>query len=168
MRFSEIKNRAVVDLDSAQKIGQLESLVLDPAYREVVGLKIKSGGLFGPTEFLPISRLKNIGQDAITISQPLEAAVASGSQDTSDSQLKNLPDLQHIVGKQVVTSNGKLLGDIHDITLDSSNLAITGYEISTGGLFAKKHQIPATQEINFGPAMVVIPDQLVTQYNLAE
>lgn len=161
MKFSELKNRAVVDLNSARNIGHVESLVLDPALREVVGLKVKSGGLFGSGEMIPKAQIQNVGQDAITIAQPMEAAVAADSSSKKETDpLKALPDLSAIIGKQVVTQGGKLIGEISDVVLEPTNFAITGYEVSEAGLFGKKHQLPTSEELNLGPKILIVPDQL--------
>ncbi len=164
MKFSEIKNRAVVDLNTAQKIGNLESLVVKPGSPEVVGLKVKAGGIFTSAEVIPISQLQSIGQDAITVSH-LEAATTP---DKSQNPMHDLPDLSSIIGHQVVTQSGKLIGDVDDVSIDPITLAITGFVVSQSGLFTKKHQFPITSDLNFGAKIIIMPDALATQLGLGQ
>jgi uncharacterized protein YrrD len=163
MKFSELKNRAVVDVDQAKTIGHLDSLLIDPATRAVKGLKVKSG-LFDSGHVLPLSQVRSVGQDAITVSQALVGSATDATEPTSseDERLKNLPGVDSVIGSQVVTSSGKLVGQISDLLLDDQ-LTITGYEVSQGGLFAKKHSIEATPDLNFGNKMVIISEQVANQ-----
>ena len=52
MRADALKGRDVVALTTAEKIGQVDDVLFDPQYREVLGFRVKQGGLFGQTEAL--------------------------------------------------------------------------------------------------------------------
>ncbi len=161
MKFSELKDRAVVDLERASKLGSLDNLIIDPASRQVVGLKIKSG-LFNAGKVLPLSDMRSVGHDAITVSQATlpepDGAVAQ-----EEHPMQKFPDLKTIIGNSVVTQAGKLLGEISDVMLDENTLAITGYEVSSGGIFAKKHSISNSPDLNFGAKILIVPDQIAAE-----
>src|SRR6059058_5439314 len=70
MKFSELKGRAVVSLDSATKLGEVEDLLLDTDSRETIGVKVKTG-LFGGTLVVPIAQVKSVGPDAVTVTGPV-------------------------------------------------------------------------------------------------
>jgi uncharacterized protein YrrD len=168
MNYSELKGRSIVDVNSAKGIGHLEDLVLQLDTREIIGLRIKEGGLFSHTNAISISALQSVGKDALTVQLPVEATSTGKADSSKDTVLEKGPGLNSLINKQVVSQGGKLLGQISDITLDPSNLTITGYEVKEGGLLGKKHSLPESPELTFGPEIVVIPDALAGQFNKAE
>jgi len=157
MKFSELKGRAVVDVDAAHRIGTLENVIIDPASHQIMGIKVKPG-LFSGSAIIAMAQVQSIGQDAITVTH-----TADMEHQGKDSPLSQLPDMNNVIGLQVVTQGGKLVGEISDVMLEATTLAITGYEVGTGGLFAKKHELAASPDLNFGARMVVIPDPIAAQ-----
>ena len=45
MQASELKGRAVVVLSNAEKIGQVDDVLFDAPFRQVLGFRVKKGGL---------------------------------------------------------------------------------------------------------------------------
>lgn len=156
MKFSELKGRAVVEINGAKAIGTLSDLVIDLQTRQVIGLRVKESGLFGKTNSIARNALQSVGQDALTVSMANEPTA-------NDTVLEKGPGFTDLIGRQVVSQGGKLVGDISDIDLDPNNLTVTGYEIKEGGLLGKKHHLPETSDLTFGPQMVVVPDALIEQ-----
>ena len=156
MNFSELKGRAVVELNGAKTIGHLDDLVIDMQTRQVVGLRVKEGGLFGKTNSLAKAALQSIGKDALTVSLAAEPT-------SNDTVLEKGPGFSDLIGKQVVSQGGRLVGEISDIDLDPDSLTINGYEIKEGGLLGKKQHLPESPDLTFGPQMVVVPDALLNQ-----
>lgn len=76
---------------------------------------------------------------------------------------KKMLCLSHLMGNQVVSDKGNLLGEIKDVLLADTDLAITGYEVSMGGFFSKTQRFPAVTEVHFGSKIVTVPEELVTQ-----
>ena len=66
MKLSELKGRAVVHIDNAEKIGELADLLVDPDSRRVVGISVRHG-LFGESRTVPAAQVKSIGADAVTV-----------------------------------------------------------------------------------------------------
>src|SRR5436309_488109 len=66
MKASELRGRAIVSLAEAQKLGEVDDVLLAPGQSRVAGLRIKHG-LFGPTQYLPSGDIYSVGPDAITI-----------------------------------------------------------------------------------------------------
>ena len=154
MKFSELKGRAVVEITGAKTIGALHDLVIDLATRQVIGLRVKESGLFGKTNSIARDALQNIGKDALTVSMAAEPT-------PNDTALEKGPGFTDLIGKQVVSQGGRLVGELNDIELDPANLAVTGYEVKEGGLLGKKHFLPESSDLTFGPQMVVVPDALL-------
>ncbi len=153
MKFSELKGRAVINVEDAEKIGEVENLLLDPGSRKVIGWKVKTAGLFSTPISVTAQQIINIGPDAVTIkidtAKPLET--------------KNEPEtveLTAIMGNKVVTDAGVLVGEVHDVLVDPVSGAITGYEVHEGGLFAKSLEIAATEDVRYGEKLITIPAPL--------
>ncbi len=158
MNFSELKGRAVIDVTSAKTIGHLDDLVVELENRQIIGLRVKESGLFGHVRAFPMTTLQSVGKDAVTILLPVETATSS-----KDTVLDKGPGLNSMINRQVVSQGGKLIGQISDIALDPTKLVITGYEIKESGLLSKKHSLPETPDLTFGPQMVVISDDQAAQ-----
>ena len=67
MKFSELKGRAVINLQDASKIGEVEDLIVEPDGHHIVSIKVRTG-LFHPSKLVSVADVKNVGADAVTIS----------------------------------------------------------------------------------------------------
>ena len=184
MKFSELKGRAVVNLEDARKIGEVEDLMVDPNSHHIVSLKARTG-LFHAAKMVPVTDVKNVGADAVTISEgaglanaPVDGtnAIASGNVPTSpmDGQIKSadstespqaLIEISSLMGNKVVTDAGTMVGELSDVMVDWVDLTITGYEVHERGLFAKAQEFAATPEVRYGDKMITIPAQLLNRPN---
>ncbi|MDP9227265.1 MAG: PRC-barrel domain-containing protein [Actinomycetota bacterium] len=45
MQANELKGRAVVVLSNAEKVGQVEDVLFDAPFQQVLGFRVKKGGL---------------------------------------------------------------------------------------------------------------------------
>jgi uncharacterized protein YrrD len=153
IKFSELKGRAVVNVEDAKKIGEIDNLLLEPGTRRVSSLKVKPSGLFSTPLTIAISQLMNIGPDAVTVKAPPATSAQTSSSDESF-------ELTSVLGHKVVTDAGALLGEIHDVLLDPVNAAVTGYEVREGGIFAKSLEIAATPDVRYGEQIITIPAPL--------
>jgi uncharacterized protein YrrD len=178
MKFSELKGRAVVNLEGAKKMGEVQDLMIEPSSRRIVSLKVNTG-LFHAAQLVPTADVKNVGADAVTISVNTNPANISANAASSgrygagqenvsfrSSEIAQpLLKLTSILGNKVVTDAGTIIGELHDILLDWSDLTITGYEVREGGPFAKTQEFAATPEVSFGKKMITIPAQLLKHPN---
>lgn len=169
MKFSELKGRAVINLEDASKIGEVQDLMIEPGSRRIISLKVKTG-MFSAAELVPATDVKNVGADAVTIS--VNAGHASQAGTTSEQQANGngngspegeqaLVKLTSILGNRVVTDAGTFVGELHDILLEWVDLTITGYEVRESGLFAKTQEFAATPDVSYGDKMITIPAQLL-------
>jgi uncharacterized protein YrrD len=178
MKFSELKGRAVVNLEDAKKIGEVEDLLVEPDGHRIVSLKVRTG-LFHPAQLVPVTDVKNVGADAVTISvgaspanSPTDTAGSgqSGAEQQSTSTAssessKPLIEITGILGNKVITDAGTMVGELHDVLFDWVGLTITGYEVQEGGLFAKTQEFAATPEVRYGDKLITIPAQLLSHPN---
>jgi uncharacterized protein YrrD len=183
MKFSELKGRAVVDLEDARKIGEVEDLMVEPHGHSIVSLKVRTG-LFHAPKIVRVADVKNVGADAVTISVgaspapiPADMAMAnpaaSGNADQSAAQQQStsskssersqpLIEITSILGNKVVTDAGTMVGELSDAMVDWVGLKVTGYEVREGGLFAKAQEFAATPEVSYGNKLITIPAQLLS------
>lgn len=172
MKFSQLKGLAVVDLQDARKLGDLEDLLLDPLNRQVMELKVKTG-LFGSHLCIPLQWMKKIGRDALTVAYDSNSTALPGGDGspahnqagqtagTTVAETPKLVGLSQILANQVVTDGGTLLGEIKDVLLNEADLRVEGYEVSMGSLFSKTQTFPATQDIRYGARLVTLPEELL-------
>jgi sporulation protein YlmC with PRC-barrel domain len=157
-----LQGRAVVSLDDATKIGEVEDLMVDPASRHIVSLKVRVG-YFKAAHLVPATDVKSVGADAVTVTT--NRLLADPPADSTDPGLDSQAavELTRILGTQVVTDAGTLVGQLSDIVIDWSTLEITGYEVREGGLFAKAQLFTATPEVRFGVKITTMPAELLSQ-----
>jgi len=125
MQASKLKGRAVVVLSNAEKIGQVDDVLFDALFRQVLGFRVKKGGLLGKTEALPRESVTAIGADALTVPSPDMI-----NAEERFAQLAGAATLSQITGTKVVTEGGQLLGTIAQLDVDDDARTVTSYVLS--------------------------------------
>ena len=167
LKGKDLHRRSVVDVDSAEKLGHVDDLVLDPARGRVAALLISRGpalGSPGPPTVIPASSVQAIGPDALTVRR----AEGAGTQ---EGMLESLPRWSKLTGRKVVSEGGKLLGSIDDVLLADDGSRILGYTLQehgpAGGLDAllggvrERHprRLRAEADLRASEDLVVVPDE---------
>jgi sporulation protein YlmC with PRC-barrel domain len=178
LRGNALRGRAVIDLDAAERIGELAELVLDPSSQRVAGLVVSHRqAMVGAARqlVLPASAVHAVGPDAITIRRAAESALDLW-------QFSGLPRLSQITGRKVVSYSGKLLGSIDDVLIDGDDGRIIGYALGDARPLqhlerwlrgesrpARPDYVRADADLRVGPEMVMVPDDaLVRGADLAD
>ena len=171
IRASKLKGISLIDIDRAEKIGEVGEVFLDPEARQVAGFGVRRGQSFlGGDELglLPASAVRAIGPDAITVGGPVVGA--------SEPRLAAMPRLSHVVGRKVVTAGGRALGPIGDVFVEPETGRIVGYALETGpggalrSLFAgpsgddQGDYIRADADLRVGRDLVVAPDDAIVSH----
>jgi sporulation protein YlmC with PRC-barrel domain len=167
MRARELVGRAVIDLSTAKKLGQIDELVLDPVGRQIAGFVVGRGpSLVGAAaeQVVPASAVHALGPDAVTV------------RGAAGVDLRGLPRLGQIVGRKMVTEGGVLLGTIGDVLIEPADGRIVGYAIGgipagrpLAGLFGGRDDEPhagyvrADADLVVGDELVVVPDDAVVR-----
>ena len=175
MKFSELKGRAVVNLEDASKIGEVEDLMVELDSYHIASLKIRTGRFSAP-ELVAAANVKNVGADAVTVSVnqvPSNTAaetdgIDNASRPAAEQQPEQQPErplfeISKILGNKVVTDAGTMLGELHDVLFDWVDLTITGFEVRGSGIFAKTQEFAATPEVRYGDKLITMPAQLLNQ-----
>src|SRR4051794_21632999 len=123
MKASELKGRAVISLAEAQKVGEVENVVLDLGANQVAGFRVKQG-LFGG-QWLHAADVQSIGPDAMMIAN---RELLHDKESVAD--LSTLPGLDDLTGIKVVTETGTHLGTLGDADVETPGLGITAYYMS--------------------------------------
>jgi sporulation protein YlmC with PRC-barrel domain len=169
IRASDLRGRAVVDLQSAVKLGEVDDVLLDTDGRRVAGLALAGGQpLLGggrPDALVPASAVQAVGGEVVTV---------RGGAEPGGADLGGFPRLGQIVGRKVVTHAGAVLGPIEDVLIEPSDGRIVGYALgggSAGGLgkLLGGHgrgghgYVRADADLRLGPELVVVPDDAVVR-----
>lgn len=172
IRATELSGRAVVDIDGAEKVGAIDKIILDPDGRRIAGFVVtRAGSGFPGTKshvLIPSSAVHAIGPDAVTIRQ-------SGVAGTDTAHLETLPRGTDVIGRKVVSEDGRFLGKVGDVLLDRADGRIIGYQLSdhTPGakfeeMFGKDKKrreapyLPADAKIRTGRDLIVASEDAVS------
>jgi uncharacterized protein YrrD len=159
---------AVIDVDSAAKLGAIDEIFLDLDRRAIAGLSISRGGnlLTGDDHLLiPASSVHAIGEDAVMVRH---AGEATGLELTTRAS--------GLAGRSLVTMSGTHLGALDDVLFDEESGRIAGYVFSArearsglASLFGARRDhadptidyVRAESDLNVGGDIVVVPDEAV-------
>lgn len=115
MRFSDARGRKVVSTSTADTVGKIDELLVDPASRSVLALVLKKTD---DGDTLRWSAITAFGEDAVTVGSA-EAITAP------DEQVAALTGKDHaVLGKRVLTTAGAELGKVDDVEFDHESGAI--------------------------------------------
>ena len=151
IRATELAGRSVIDIDNAEKIGTIERLILDPEGRRVAGFIVSQGGGFPSNKertTIPASAVHAIGPDAVTIKHaPDESADLA--------YIDALPRGADVIGRKVITEDGRYLGKIEDVLIERSEGQIFGYTLSDHKGPGKHPYLPADTNLKAGKDLMV-------------
>ena len=170
IRATELAGRAVVDIDTATKVGTVDRMILDPDGGCVAGFVIsRHGSGFPGTKdhaLLPATVIHAIGPDAVTVRQSHATAEAIA-------RLETLPRGSDLIGRKVVSEDGRFLGKVSDVLIDRVDGRILGYLLSDHapagpfqGMFGKDRKermpyLPADAKLRAGRDLLVASEDAV-------
>jgi sporulation protein YlmC with PRC-barrel domain len=116
MLYTEVIGRKVVSTATAETVGLVDGLVVDPARHTAVALALSKTPA-GPT-MLPWGRISAFGSDAVT--------VPGADVLVEDERLAELAAAAHdLLGKRVLTTEGYFVGTVHDVEFDAGDGTLT-------------------------------------------
>ncbi|AQS57860.1 PRC-barrel domain-containing protein [Desulforamulus ferrireducens] len=116
----------VISLAEGQQLGTVKGLVVDPAEQKVAALIIEQKGWFKEQKFVPYSKVRSVGADAITIDQSAAVEKAASLPEI----LKLYKDKITVINCKVLAENGSQLGVVDEYYVDEFNGNIVGLELS--------------------------------------
>ena len=126
MRADELKGRGVLAVASAEKIGQVEDVLFDAQFRQVLGFRVKRGGLFGKAQALLRDSVTSVG--AVALAVPSADVV---NDEERFAELAQASTLSQVQKTQVVTEGGDALGTIAHLEIDDDARRVTAYALAS-------------------------------------
>ncbi|CAN5507253.1 hypothetical protein BH23ACT9_BH23ACT9_14730 [soil metagenome] len=99
----QLRKRPVVDTGTAETIGRVDAVQIDPARSQVIGILVRGGD----KGFVPLSQVQGIGRDAVTVPS---ASVLTEVEDA-------LPRDTDAYGSRVLDEDGRDLGKLTDLVI---------------------------------------------------
>jgi uncharacterized protein YrrD len=128
MRMEELKDKPVMSIDTATKLGAVKDLLLDDSYLQIAAVEIGGGGLFGGhKQAVAYSAISGIGPDAVMVSGQ-DAVREVGNSDRLG-PTHTLNELR----QQVLSESGVDLGRVVDLEFEPQTGAVTGLGFALGG-----------------------------------
>ena len=158
MRANELKGRGVLALSNAEKIGEVDDVLFDAQFRQVLGFRVKRGGLFGKAQALLRDSVTSIGAAALTVQSP-----DAINDEERFADLAQASTLSRVERTQVVTESGEVLGSIAHLEIDDDGRKVTAYTLSPSWrdrvLGHATEAIKADEVIRLGEGgVMVVPD----------
>lgn len=156
MYVTDLRGLRIISLASALKMGQVEDALLDPTCRYVAALRVHAYNTH-PRQLVPRQLVRRVGRHAVILSGsddlPEEASV-----DNAD----RLVNLRTLLGLEVVTDQGDLVGRLRNAIIDPDTLAIETYEIARSPLgrllgSAGAHRVSAAETVSGSKDVLIIP-----------
>lgn len=157
LKIKELLGLPVIDLSTGKEIGEVKDVVIDAENYRMVGVLLCHAGWFRSGKGIMREQLKSMGPDSLTVES--EAAIVQEEVLVLNGRTLSKED---ILGKHIVTTEGKTVGMLADIYVDAATGALTGYEISDSVITdllegRKQMPLPAIQKI--GEETVIVSDE---------
>lgn len=153
--IGDLKGKTILSLDSGEKLGQVDDVLVDPNALRVSGLLVNRGNVLDrDTQIITMTDIDRWGRDAVLVR---DANVFKPETDVHERE-NWLSASDKLKGLSVVSTDGERLGKIDEVLIDG-NGQILAFRISEGmsaGRFGEKREIPAhaTQKIGDDVAIV--------------
>lgn len=140
MMLSEVIGRKVVCTSTAETIGQIADLVIDPQRRRVVAITLRHAG---KADTVAWDDIIAFGADAVTVAEANVAVEASDAVRQLGSDARRLP------GKRLLSAAGRELGTLDEIAFDPTTGELTA-------LLATEGELPADRLVDAGSYAVIV------------
>ena len=160
----QLIGKPVISLQDGKEQGQTHDVIYNAQQGRLVGFTmLKNAGLFakGDTFYLAAADIYALGEDAITIQTGDGLQKIDGDVNEIAAQAGS-----RVLGKRLMTEDGKFLGAIDDVLIDRKTLNVVAYEVS-GGVFQDlmrgQSDVPINHIVSIGEDVVVVPPFVAEQ-----
>ena len=164
MRTSEVARRPVVTM-AGEDVAQIKDVLYSAEGGEVGGFTLAGRGLFsGPLkQALAWSSVMALGPDAVMIR---DEAVFTSMTEVLDAPVASEGSGGNVLGSEVLTDTGTLLGVVSDVILEVTNTEaptcdVVGYEVEASealGTHGGKVFLPLPDTLSASGAHLIVPD----------
>lgn len=123
IRQSELINRLVLDCRTAEELGRVDHLWLNPKIHQVMGFSCKSGFLGGRKRSFTWGQIQSIGADSIMVNFNVEAFADPEKPE----------DIFSLLGHELWTQAGDKVGKIVDYLLVPQSGVVVNYLFASSG-----------------------------------
>ncbi|HIK27776.1 MAG: PRC-barrel domain-containing protein [Oscillatoriaceae bacterium SKW80] len=122
IRGNQLINRLVIDRHTAEEIGRVEQLWLDPQAHRILGFTCKSGIFSNKKRAFTWADIYSIGTDSIVINNPPAAE-----------EPEKPPQVTSLINREVFTDTGNKVGKLVDFLLLPQTGIVVNYLYSSNG-----------------------------------
>lgn len=156
MDFAQLRNRPVVSVVDAERLGFIDTALIDLHNQSLTGFRVRTGGVFTHHRAILLQDVKSLGKDAVTVEDGRRLGDEGKMQ-----QLKTSVPLTDVTGSRVMSEEGKIIGTVDDIDVDMETGRIENYVLS-GNLLDRlrhdKHMIPSSAVKSIGEKIIVVTE----------
>lgn len=142
IRISKLKGQRVLARSTAQLVGSIGQLLVEPASARVVAARVD--GVVGTATVLPWDSVSAIGPDAVMV-ESAELLTEPGTQ-----PFGFVTDLYALSGRPLLTEQGDSIGRLEDVEVDEAS----GRVVS---LLVAGRSVPLERFVAVGPDAVIVP-----------
>ncbi|MEW6662680.1 MAG: PRC-barrel domain-containing protein [Bacillota bacterium] len=151
----KMQSMPVVSLEDGNQVGKVKNLLLDATGKKVAGLVLDQKGLFKDSRVVPFDQIKSIGEHAITVDKSTRAERPANLPHLA----KLMKEQVHLIGTQVITEEGNILGTVEEFFFDGNTGKITLLVLGGGrlmdNLFKGKAALPASALVTLGKSAII-------------
>lgn len=128
MKRGSLIGLPVISGKTGNKLGVVADIIFKPGQEKIEGIVISGGGWSIWKKYVPLTKIRNIGQYAIIIEEN-----NVNSDENIDVPVKTRGQYgNQLLGYQIIRGDGQELGHISDIILDPNDGTVEGFEVSKG------------------------------------
>jgi len=145
----------IISLEEGIQIGASKNIVVDPSKMEIAAIIIDQRGWFREQKIIPYTKVRSMGDDAITIDQSANVQRTM----SLPHMLKLIKENVNPIGVKVITESGTVLGVVDEYYIDEITGKIECFEISgkfLESLFKGKALMPAEHIRTLGSDIIVV------------
>lgn len=142
--------------DTDRRIKRVEDVVADPVNNRILGFLVDEGGWSGGAYVLPWSAVSAVRPDAVIVAS--EACIVRADWTVRIKTV--LERVGKVVGRRIMTTDGRDLGRLTDVFFDSRTGRIEGYEVVEGefaSAYGARSFVPALGELQIAGEVVLAP-----------
>ena len=150
--FKDLVDLPVVVNAEAREMGRVKEVLFNPAANALFGVVVSAPEKDGALSLVPLSGIRSIGKDAITIesqnaAEPFENNLQAQEISAADG---------YRGGMSVMTESGESVGKIDRVSINDDG-TVASYH-SSSGLFGSKHDIEPSEVRSGSKDMLIISD----------
>jgi sporulation protein YlmC with PRC-barrel domain len=151
MDAQELRDKPVVALDSAERVGRVSDVLFWTDPLRLAGLRVATQA---GDYVLPFDGVASFGHDAVTVES--DQAVRRRA---SMASIDDLPGLIQLAGLKVVDESGTYQGIVRTLDVDATKGDVTALEVESGGILGlggERTNIPIDLVRSVGPEVVTV------------